>query len=77
MQKDPSTPQDFSIQQAMLLAATPAGQQLIAMLQKNSNAEFQQAMEKAAAGDYTQAKMMLSSMLSSPEAQKLLEQLGR
>lgn len=76
MQKNPDTPQDFSIQQAMQLAATPAGQQLIALMQKNGGQEFRQAMAKAAAGDYAQAKEVLSSLLSTPEAKDLLNQLG-
>ena len=76
MQNNPKS-QDFSIQQAMQLAQTPAGQQLIAYLQSQGGNQFQDAMSKAAAGDYTQAKAMISAMLSAPEAQKLLEQLGR
>lgn len=69
--------QDFSIQQAMQLAQSPAGQQLIALLRSSGGKEFQDAMAKAAAGDYTQAKNLISSMRSDPEMQKLLEQLGR
>lgn len=69
--------QDFSIQQAMQLAQSPAGQQLIALLRSSGGKEFQDAMVKAAAGDYTQAKNLISSMRSNPEMQKLLEQLGR
>ncbi len=77
MQNNADTPQDFSMQQAMHLAQTPAGQQLIALLQKNGGADLQQAMAKAAAGDYEQAKNAISAALSSPEAQALLNQLGR
>lgn len=69
--------QDFSIQQAMQLAQSPAGQQLIALLRSSGGKELQDAMAKAAAGDYTQAKNLISSMRSDPEMQKLLEQLGR
>lgn len=69
--------QDFSIQQAMQLAQSPAGQQLISLLRSSGGKEFQDAMAKAAAGDYTQAKNLISSMRSDPEMQKLLEQLGR
>lgn len=77
MHNNADTPQDFSMQQAMLLAGTPAGQQLIALLQKNGGAEFHQAMAKAAAGDFEQAKRIISATLSSKEAQELLKQLGR
>lgn len=68
---------DFSIQQAMQLAQTTAGQQLIALLQASGGADFQSAMQQAAAGDYTKAKDMISRILTDPEARKLLEQLGR
>lgn len=77
MQNNAETPQKLSMQQAMLLAKSPAGQQLIALLQKNGGQEFQQAMAKAAAGDYEQAKQVLNSLLSTDEAQDLLKQLGR
>lgn len=67
----------FSIQEAMRLAATPAGQQLLALLQKNGGDSLQQAMNQAASGNYDQAKASLASVLADPETKKLLEQLGR
>lgn len=69
-------PQDFSIQQAMQIAQTPAGQQLIALLRSTGGSSFNDALSKAAAGDYSQAKDMITAMLQNPEARKLLEQLG-
>ncbi|MGM9659434.1 MAG: hypothetical protein ACI3WQ_02430 [Faecousia sp.] len=57
------------------LAQTPAGRQLIAMLQKSGGARLNEAITKAAAGDYAQAKETLSDLLSSPEAQVLLKEL--
>lgn len=77
MRKPPEPPQDFSIQQAMQIARSPAGQQLIALLQKNGGQEFQNAMAKAASGDYEQAKQALSALMADPEAQALLNELGR
>lgn len=68
--------EDFSMQEAMRLAKSPAGQQLLAMLQRSDTGELQKAMDQAAAGDYSQAKETMSSLLSSPEIKKLLEQLG-
>ena len=67
----------FLIQEAMRLAGTPAGQQLLAMLQKNGGASLQDAMNQAAAGNYEQAKSALSALLENPEAKRLLEQLGK
>lgn len=65
--------QDMS--QIMKLAQSPAGQQLFALIQKKSRGELEQAMDKANAGDYSGARDALSSLLSSPEAQKLIKQL--
>ncbi len=76
MQKNADTPQNFSMEQAMRIAQTPAGQQLLALLQQNGGTDLQQAMTMAASGDYGQAKKALSAVLTSPDAQKLLEQLG-
>ena len=69
--------EDFSVQEALRLAKSPAGQQLLAMLRQTDGDALQQVMQQAAAGDYTQAKTTISQLLSTPEAQKLLEQLGR
>lgn len=76
MGKNMDSSQQDLMRQAMQLAQTQAGRQLIDMLQKNGGQEFQQAMAKAAAGDYTQAKQSLSTLLSTPEAKALLDQLG-
>ena len=65
---------DFSMEDAKRLAATSAGQQLIAMLQKQQN--IQDAAKAASQGDYSQLKAALEPMLNSEEVQKLLRQLG-
>ena len=69
--------QNFSVQDAMKLAKTDAGKQLIALLQQQNPQEMQNAMAKANAGDYTQAKQALRSILENPQAIALLQQLGR
>ena len=68
--------QDFSINEAQRLAKTPAGQKLMAMLQQQDPQQLQQAMDRAASGNYKEAGAILQSLLSSPEAQKLIQQLG-
>lgn len=68
--------QDFSIKEAQRLAKTPEGQKLMAMLQQSDNGQLQQAMDQAASGNYKAAGAILQSLLSSPEAQKLMQQLG-
>ena len=65
------------IQEAKRIAAPPAGRELIRLLQKQRGTELQQAMERAAAGDYSGAQKALSVLLQDPETKKLLEQLGR
>lgn len=66
---------NFSVQDAMRLAATPAGQQLIALLRQQGGGELQKAMDSAQSGDYTQIKRALEGMMKNPQAQKLLKQL--
>lgn len=59
------------------LANSPAGQQLLQMVQRSDKLQMQSAMDKAAAGDYTQAKELIQKILSKPEAAALVEQLRR
>ena len=68
--------QDFSIKEAQRLAQTPEGKKLMAMLQQRDTGQLQQAMDHAASGNYKAAGAILQSLLSSPEAQKLMQQLG-
>ena len=65
------------MQEARRIAATPAGQELIRLLQKQGGNDLKQAMERAAAGDYSSAQKTLSALLNDPEAKKLLNKLGR
>ena len=66
----------FSTAEMMALARSPAGRQLLALLQQSDTGQLQQAMGKAAAGDLTAAKALLAPMLSDPRIQELLGQLG-
>ena len=68
---------EFSMQDIMRLAQSPAGRQLFALLQQQNSPALQQAISSATAGDYQSAKEMLSTLLNTPEAQSLLKQLGR
>lgn len=68
---------DFSMEDAKRLASTPAGQQLIAMMQQGQNAKLlQDAAQAATQGDYSKLKTVLGPMLNSEDVQKLLRQLG-
>lgn len=68
---------DFSIDEAKRLAGTPEGKKLMRLLQQKDNGQLQKAMEAASAGNYKEAGAMLQSLLSSPEAQQLMQQLGK
>lgn len=66
-----------SIQKAMRLANSEAGQQLLSILKSSDPKMMQKAADEAASGNYEQLKKTMSAFLSSPEARSLLEQLGR
>lgn len=68
--------QDFSMEDIMRAAQSPAGQQLIALLKKSDNGELEQAAQQAKTGNYAEAAEALRSMLSSSQAQALLKELG-
>ena len=68
--------QNFSIKEAQRLANSPAGKELMGLLQRSDSAAVQKAMDLAAAGDYAAAGNALNALLSSPEAQQLIQQLG-
>ena len=68
--------EDFSVQQAIQLAQSPAGKELMAMLRRENNAQLQTVASQAAAGDYESAKKALLPLLNSPEVQALIKQLG-
>ena len=69
------TPGDFNMRRAVELAASPAGRQLLALLQAQAGPELRQAMDRAAAGDYGAAKAALSTLMEQPEVRRLLKQL--
>lgn len=61
--------------QLLKIANSPAGQELISLVQKNKDAQFEQAMQQAQDGDFSQAKDVLQKMLSTPEAQELVRKI--
>ena len=66
---------DFS--DMMRLIQTPEGRKLVALLQNADSQTLNTAMSSAKSGDYHAAKEALSGILSTPEAQALLNQLRR
>ena len=68
--------EDLSMQDALRMANSPTGRQLLELLQRKNSGQIDTAMQHMAAGNYEQAKESMSALLSSPEVKKLLEQLG-
>lgn len=73
----PNTESQFSMEDILKIAASPAGKQLIQLLQQTGGEQMQQAAQKASDGDYASAKEAISGLLQNPQVRKLLEQLGR
>ena len=67
---------NFSMQDMMRLAGTPAGQQLLNHLQKKNAKQLQMAIAHAVSGNMEQAKAILSELIGDPESQRLIRQLG-
>ena len=70
-------PGQFSMQEILRIAASPAGQKLISLMKQQGGSDFQKAMDCAASGDYSQAKRVIESLMTDPKAQQLLKELGR
>ena len=69
--------QDQAIQKAIQLSKTAEGEQLIRLLQQTGGTDLEDAMKNAAAGDYSQAKQILSQLMKNQEVKKLLENFGK
>jgi hypothetical protein len=68
--------ENFSMQEALRLVRSPAGQQLLALLQQQDSGKVRQIADQAAAGNYENAMESLKPLLNSPQVQALLKQLG-
>lgn len=66
---------NFSMEDAMRLANSEAGQKLIAILKSHNSTELQKAAAEAAAGHYDQASKTMSGALNSQQIQDLMAQL--
>ena len=67
---------DFSPQDIMKMAQSPAGKQLIAMLQNADPSVLQKAMTQATAGNYQEAKALLTPLMEAEKMKSLLQQMG-
>ena len=66
---------NISMEDAMRLAESPTGQQLLALLQQSHADRLEEAMSKASSGDMTGAKNALSDLLSSPQIREMLRRM--
>ena len=67
---------EHALKDAKRLAGTAQGQQLAALLQQLGGTDLQQAMDRAAAGDFSAAQTALTKLMKDPQARKILQQLG-
>ena len=67
---------DFNLQEAMRLAKSPAGKQILQMLQQSDQDVIQQASSMAKTGNYSQAINLIKKILSTPEGQKIMKEYG-
>ena len=67
-------PNEFSMQELMRLAQSPAGKQLIQLLKSKDPGQLQEVITQAQNGNYEQAKNGISSLLGSEDIQKVLDE---
>ena len=66
----------FSTQEALRFIQSPAGQELMRLLQNSSDPRVEKVKQQAAGGDIEQAAQMLRQMADSGQIKQLLSQLG-
>ena len=62
-------------QDAMALANSKEGKQLLQSLQESHSDEMSRAFQLASSGDYTQLKSTVEKLMDTPEAKAILNQL--
>jgi len=68
--------QNFRLQEAMQFINSPAGQQLMAMIQRSNDPALRKAKKDAAEGNMDAAKEALKHLADNEEFRKLLSQFG-
>jgi hypothetical protein len=63
--------------QLMKLASSPAGQQLLSMLQNDTSIDLKKLAQSASSGNLSAAKEQLSGFLASGKANTLLKELEK
>ena len=75
MEKKSDGFENFDIQQAMRLANSETGRQLLDLLKSTQGQTRQGAMDQAAAGNFDQLKKTVQTLMSNEEARKLVEKM--
>lgn len=65
------------INELMKIAASPAGQKLLSMLQNSPEVDLTKLAQEASSGNMLAVKRQLSGILASEDAQRLLKQLDK
>lgn len=66
---------NFSMQDIMRLASSPAGKQLISLLQQADPETLRKAKAQASSGDYSQISQTLAPLLESEDVKKIMQQM--
>lgn len=66
----------FSMEDAIRLINSPAGKQLLALLQQTDPEAVNKAKAQASKGDFSQIAQTLTPLLESDDVKTLLTQLG-
>ena len=72
MEKEPS---NINLSKLMKIANSTAGQELLSLVQNKKDEKFDEAMQKAQSGDFSQAQEIISKILSTPEAEALMKKI--
>ena len=68
-------PGNINLSELMRIANSPAGKELLSLVQKNKDEQFDEAMHQAQSGDFSQAQEIISKILSTPEAEALMKKI--
>lgn len=72
MEKEPG---NINLSELMKIANSAAGQELLSLVQNKKDEKFDEAMQLAQSGDFSQAQEIISKILSTPEAEALMKKI--
>ena len=75
VQNQAEYPNGIAMGEAMKLASTPEGKELLKQLQEQNGPQVQSAIAQAQSGNYEQLKNTLATLMDTPAGKALLAQL--